>query len=214
MSEVVLKDRRDQRREAIIDVARSVFCEEGFAAASMSSIAARLGGSKGTLYNYFKSKEELFAAYVQGECGRFAEGIFEGADCPDIAARLALIGRRFLGHLMSDWAVRVFQLVVAEAHRTPELARVFYDAGPAVALDRLRQMLEEARERGEIVAADCETAAEQFMALCRSGLHFRYSLNLIERPSEAEIRATIDEAVRFFMARYGKPGAGAVSQPG
>ena len=79
MSEIVLKDRRDQRREAILEVARAVFTEEGFAAASMSSIAARLGGSKGTLYNYFKSKEELFAAYVREECARFAEGVFDGA---------------------------------------------------------------------------------------------------------------------------------------
>ncbi|MGH6965637.1 MAG: TetR/AcrR family transcriptional regulator, partial [Phenylobacterium sp.] len=45
---------RDARREAILDVAQEVFLEEGFANASMSTIAARLGGSKGTLYNYFK----------------------------------------------------------------------------------------------------------------------------------------------------------------
>jgi TetR/AcrR family transcriptional repressor of mexJK operon len=105
---------------------------------------------------------------------------------------------------MSDWAVRVFQLVVAEARRTPELAQVFYEAGPAVGLTRLTATLEEARARGEIEAEDCEMAAQQFMALCRGGLHFRYSLNLIGRPSEAEIHHTIDEAVRTFMARYGR----------
>ena len=42
---------RDARREAILDVASDVFLEEGYANASMSTIAARLGGSKGTLYN-------------------------------------------------------------------------------------------------------------------------------------------------------------------
>jgi len=204
MSEVGLKGRRDKRREAILDVARSVFSEEGYAAASMSSIAARLGGSKGTLYNYFKNKEDLFGAYVRDECGRFAEGLFEASDDRDIAARMTTIGKRFLGNLMSDWAVRVFQLVVAEAHRTPELARMFYEAGPAVGLSRLSQTLEEARARGEIEAEDCEVAAQQFMALCRGGLHFRYALGLIERPSEAEIDATVDESVRTFMARYGR----------
>ena len=59
---------RDQRRELILDVAQGVFLEEGFAKASMSVIAAKLGGSKGTLYNYFKSKEELFNAYVERRC--------------------------------------------------------------------------------------------------------------------------------------------------
>ena len=53
---------RDARRELILDVAQEVFLEEGFANASMSTIAARLGGSKGTLYNYFKSKDDLFTA--------------------------------------------------------------------------------------------------------------------------------------------------------
>jgi AcrR family transcriptional regulator len=210
MSQAAWKDPRDQRREAILEVARAVFSEEGFSAASMSSIAARLGGSKATLYNYFRSKEELFAAYVREECGRFADGIFhvsEG-DGEDVASRLFKVGERFLTHVMSDWAMRVFQLVIAEAHRTPELARVFYEAGPAVGTARLTQMLEEAKARGEIEAEDCEVAAQQFMSLCRGTLHFRYSLNIIPRPDAAQIQATIEEAVRTFMARYGrKPAA-------
>src|SRR3954464_10654712 len=66
--ETVRKGRGD-RRELILDVASEVFLKEGYAATSMSEIAARLGGSKGTLYNYFKSKEELFEAYVSRNCG-------------------------------------------------------------------------------------------------------------------------------------------------
>src|SRR6204780_5843981 len=63
---------RDERREHILKVAREVFFEYGYSAASMSQIAARLGGSKGTLYNYFKSKEELFEAQVRDLCGAAA----------------------------------------------------------------------------------------------------------------------------------------------
>src|ERR1700679_1192754 len=139
MSEVVLKDRRDQRREAILEVARAVFAEEGYAAASMSSIAARLGGSKGTLYNYFKSKEELFGAYIEEECGRFAEGMFELGGAETITERLTRVGERFLAHIMTDWAVRMFQLVTSEAHRTPAVARMFYEAGPAIGIARLTE---------------------------------------------------------------------------
>jgi AcrR family transcriptional regulator len=213
MSDAILKDRRDQRREAILEVAREVFSEEGYAEASMSTIAARLGGSKGTLYNYFRNKQELFAAYVREECGRFAEGIFDGPADADLAARLTSIGERFLAHLMSDWAVRTYQLVVAEAHRTPELAAIFYEAGPADGFARMAEVMEEARARGEIVADDCDRAAQQFMALCKDNLHFRYALNLIDRPTEAEIRETIREAVLTFMARYGRAGAGADADP-
>ena len=50
MNVVIAKPQRDSRREIILSIAREVFMEEGYAAASMSTIAARLGGSKGTLY--------------------------------------------------------------------------------------------------------------------------------------------------------------------
>src|ERR1700722_2359782 len=67
---------RDSRREAILDVAAEVFMDVGYSAASMSMIAARVGGSKGTLYNYFKNKEELFEAQVRDMCGHGAERMF------------------------------------------------------------------------------------------------------------------------------------------
>ena len=76
IAEVVSRRDRDARRGAILDAAEKVFLEEGFAAASMSAIAARVGGSKGTLYNYFKSKEALFEAYVQRHCAWQQEAMF------------------------------------------------------------------------------------------------------------------------------------------
>ena len=68
MSAASNPSKRDERREAILDVAEACFLAEGYDATSMSTIAARVGGSKGTLYNYFKNKEELFAAMMQRVC--------------------------------------------------------------------------------------------------------------------------------------------------
>src|SRR5437879_1517334 len=96
---VELKPRkdRDSRREAILDVATEVFLEVGYSCASMSTIAARVGGSKGTLYNYFKSKEELFAAYVGRYCARYQEIMDELiVHAPDVRAGLTGIGRTLL----------------------------------------------------------------------------------------------------------------------
>ncbi len=68
--------RSDAKRRAIIDVARAAFLAEGYAATSMSEIAAKLGGSKGTLYNYFRSKEELFEAFMAETCQGPAAEVF------------------------------------------------------------------------------------------------------------------------------------------
>ena len=64
------------KRRQIIEGARAVFLAQGFDAASMSDIARKAGVSKGTLYVYFKSKEELFEAIAEEQCRMQAEGVF------------------------------------------------------------------------------------------------------------------------------------------
>ena len=70
--------RRERRKEArpgeLLEAALSLFVEKGFAATRVEEVAARAGVSKGTLFLYFPSKEELFKALVrQTISGRFTE---------------------------------------------------------------------------------------------------------------------------------------------
>lgn len=208
MIETPPASRRDQRREAILSVAKGVFYEEGYSAASMSMIAARLGGSKGTLYNYFKNKEELFAAHVQHECERFTGGVFAAAlvDDEPVEGVLTRLGRSYLSHIFTDWALHNLRLLVTEAKRAPELARIFYRVGPAVGEDLLTAYLERAKQRGLINPGDCRRAAAQFLALCRGDAHFRFMLNLVETPGAEQIEADVDATVAMFMAAYGVVG--------
>src|ERR1051325_2997026 len=64
------------KRRQIIEGARAVFLSQGFDAASMNDIARKAGVSKGTLYVYFRNKEELFEAITEQECSMQAEGVF------------------------------------------------------------------------------------------------------------------------------------------
>ncbi len=198
-------NRRDQRREAILKVASEVFFEEGYAAASMSTIASRLGGSKGTLYNYFKSKEELFAAYVEDSCGLIAEDAFSHGlqDDRPVEEVLQQLGEKLLAHIYSDWSVNNFRVIVTESKRAPELAQVFYRAGPAVGRERLGAYFERATRRGVLAIEDCGRAAEHFLGLCRGDVHFRVVLNLIPSPGLEVIKADVAAAIKVFMAAYG-----------
>jgi AcrR family transcriptional regulator len=194
---------RDQRREAILSVAREVFFEQGYTAASMSTIAARLGGSKGTLYNYFKSKEELFEAQVREMCGHAADRILEGSVDGEPADVLSRLGAQYLQHLYSEDTVQMFRILVAEAQRSPELARVFYEVGPARGQKGLEAYLEAAKARGSLHLPDCALGAEQFMSLCKGRAHLQFLLNLIPPLTPAEIRLQIAQAVTAFMTLYG-----------
>ena len=59
-----MRVRTEEKREEIIRIAAELFQENGFERTSMSTISERLGGSKATLYGYFKSKEDLLLAVV------------------------------------------------------------------------------------------------------------------------------------------------------
>lgn len=194
--------RKDQRRDSILAVASEVFAEEGFQAASMSSIAARLGGSKGTLYNYFNSKEALFEAYIRESCGRVGAEILDFVDDQPVRDVLRRFGEKFLDRIYSDWAVRTFQIVVAEARRTPELAKIFFNSGPMVGHDRLSAYFKAAQDRGEIDPEDCGEAAWQFLGLCRIH-HLEVTLGVLEKPSAEAIARQVAWAVEMFMMRYG-----------
>jgi AcrR family transcriptional regulator len=194
---------RDQRREAILAVAREVFFEQGYTAASMSTIAARVGGSKGTLYNYFKSKEELFEAQVREMCGQAADRILEASADGEPVDTLTRLGEQYLQHLYSQETVQMFRILVAEAQRSPELARVFYEVGPARGQRGLQTYLEGAKSRGRLEVANCALAAEQFMSLCKGRAHLQFLLNLIPPLTADEIRLQIAQAVTAFMKLYG-----------
>lgn len=192
------------RRKAILDCADQVFLEAGFQSASMSEIAARLGGSKGTLYNYFASKEELFLACVERHCEtlhtQMSSLYAEGGDPAEVLTRL---GRRFVAFVSSDETVRKFRMVVAEAERAPHMAQRFYAQGPDRGAEMLAAYLARAAADGALHVPEPRRAAHQFMSLCYNHLSKARLCNSAPAPDEATIAADVADAVRIFLAGYG-----------
>jgi len=194
--------RREDRRDAILEVAYECFVADGYGATSMSTIAARLGGSKGTLYNYFRSKEELFDAFVRRSCGRLRSEIDSVPAEGDLRARLGLMARQFIDHLLSREAIAISRVVVSEGERFPELARLFYEAGPRPGLAHTAEMLKGLMERGELRKADPSVAAHQFKDLALSGLYNLRLWGVIADPTPAERAAYAETAVDTFLRAY------------
>ena len=197
---------KDDRRDAIIAIARDAFAADGYAGTSMSSIAARLGGSKGTLYSYFKSKEELFIAVVRKKCEKIL-GMLNMAEIEgggDLRATLTNFGEHFVELILSDDSVATFRLATAECGRFPEIGRAIYNSGVQENFRRLAQFLSQAKARGQLREdADVAVAAEQFLDLCLTGLHRKRLWNVIGKPAEQEIRTNVANAVTTFMRAFG-----------
>src|SRR4029450_279845 len=128
----LLADGRGDRakRAQIIDGARRMFLAQGFDAASMGAIAREAGVSKGTLYGYFKSTEELFEAIVEDECRAQAEQIFTLDREAPIASELQRVGEELTRFLCRPDGVPSLRTIIAIADRMPEVGAQFYASGP------------------------------------------------------------------------------------
>jgi AcrR family transcriptional regulator len=204
--------RSDARRRAILEVAREVFLAEGYAAASMSEIAARLGGSKGTLYNYFRSKEELFAAFMADTCQSHAAAVFD--PLPPIgegkAVRESLIdlGVTLLEFLLLDDMIIVHRLVVAEAGRFPELGRLFYEAGPQRGERRFTEYFRQAMAAGHMPPDDPQMVGQRLKDLVMSDVYLRRLWGVVGDLDPATLRAHVTQSVDIFLRAFAAAEAG------
>jgi len=195
---------RDEKREAILRTAYEAFLTEGYAATSMSSIAARVGGSKATLYNYFSSKEELFAAVIDEKCQDLQALLFATSeDASDFRAMLSGLGERFLKLLLCDDKIATYRLITAETARFPELGRSFYQSGPALGRENLSRLFAQAVADGHLKPGDTRVMATLFFDMCGGDIHRRRLWNVTAHVTDAEIRAHVANVVSVFLAAYG-----------
>jgi AcrR family transcriptional regulator len=193
------------KRRQIVDGARTVFMARGFDAASMGEIAKAAGVSKGTLYVYFKDKDELFKAIVAIECVFQAEGIFEfDAADPDVAGVLYRVCVAFVRMLCAPDRQSPLRAVIAIADRMPNIGRMFYETGPAVGIAKMRAYLEAQVAAGRLDVPDCEIAAAQLMESCHATQFKPLLFNFAPPPTLERIEYVVGIAVKTFMAAYGK----------
>lgn len=195
---------RDEKREHILKVAYAAFLEEGYAATSMSGIAARVGGSKATLYNYFSSKEQLFAAVIDEKCRDF-QGLFLEVDVEtaDFRQVLTQLGERLLHMMLRDDSIATFRLITAESARFPELGRAFYRSGRQRGKQMLADFFARAQKAGKLRVGNPHDMAVLFVESCKGELVLLKAWNVNPKPTEKEIKANIATAVTVFLAAYG-----------
>jgi AcrR family transcriptional regulator len=198
--------RREARRETILDVAAQYFLEHGYAGTTMSGIAATLGGSKGTLWNYFPSKELLFAAVIDRVTEAFRAQLSLILNPRDeIETALRRFCREFIRKVTSPEAIALHRLVVGEANRFPEMGRIFYERAPRQTQQLLAAFLADAMERGQIRRLDPLVAARHLTAMCMLGNHQQRLMGVVEEVLAESIDAEVDGAMQTFMRAYAAP---------
>ena len=169
----------------------------------MGEIAREAGVSKGTLYVYFKSKEDLFESIVAEQCGLQGERIFTfNADDNDVEAVLTRLGDEFVRFMCRPGGLSPLRTVVAIADRMPELGARFYQSGPLEGIGSLKAYLESQVSAGVLEPHDCEVAAAQFIDSCLSMTFKPMLFNFSGPPADEQIRRVVAMAARTFLAAY------------
>ncbi|MGZ6037671.1 MAG: TetR/AcrR family transcriptional regulator [Phenylobacterium sp.] len=158
--------RKADRPGEIVQAAMEVFADRGFAAARLEEIARRAGVSKGALYLYFETKEEIFRAVVDQAIAPNMQAVralvaAHPGPLPDLLRLLA--GR--IGVLVETLSVGgVIKMVIGEARNFPELARVWHDDLVAHILAALTDAIAAAQRRGEVRPGDPRGYALQIIS--------------------------------------------------
>jgi AcrR family transcriptional regulator len=158
--------RKEARPAELLEAALSLFVEKGFAATRSDAVARAAGVSKGTLYLYFPSKEDLLKAviqhYVADEIAAGAQEVAAAADGPTAQVMEDLLVG-WWSRMYDSPASGIFKLVITEVRNFPEIARFYVERVVAPGHALVAGMLARGIERGDFRAVDIELAAQSIL---------------------------------------------------
>jgi TetR/AcrR family transcriptional repressor of mexJK operon len=192
------------KRQAILEAATRAFTSNGYSGVSMEAIAEAAPVSKPTLYNHFKSKQELFSAVIANRCEALL-GTLAGVqtEYADPVASLNAIADAFVDLVYADDAIQMYRLIIAEQQQFPELGELLYRSGPMPVLQKMSSYLAELHARGILKIADLEMSSHLFLDMLKGDQHLRCLLGLQTGLSADAKRRLIAAAVSLFLKGHG-----------
>jgi len=187
----------------IVSVARTHFFANGYGATTMDDVATDAGISKGTLYRRFKTKPDLFAAFLLDQASRWnaRDPQLNAPYAGDLRKTLVARVEAFMAAGLTEESVNLTRLIYAESGRFPELAQLFHDGGHMAAVTIIATDLATAAGRrhqiGEFMSAASllqATIAGQALSLILQGR--------AEQVAPDEIQAWAELAVAAFLDGY------------
>ncbi len=221
-----MRKKSEERCEAILDAAKSVFIKVGFEQATMADIAAKVGHSKATLYNYFSSKEQLFLELARRSADRHSEQLFsllmpacgsapvetlpvhvnEVLDLlqpsDDLAATLQRFGEGVMRNFLNLKGLAARRMLIAAVATQPAAGRLFYENGPVKGMEITARFFEQAMNAGQLRRADPKVVAAHFRGLLESEVWEPGLFNARSELTPKQIKATVERAVTAFIRAY------------
>ena len=196
-------------RAAVVDAARTLFLQHGYAGTTMDEIAAVAGLTKRTVYNNYADKDALFAQIIT-EVIAFAEDF--ARRLPDdfttkvlttstVRAALDDVGRRLALGIVRAEVVALRRLLISEARAFPALAKDYFERAPGQVIDALASVFTHLNRIGVLRVTNARCAAAQFAYLV-AGEPLDRAMLVGTIPGREHILSCAREGVETFVARY------------
>lgn len=202
-----------QRRHILCEAAAAVFMRDGYTAASVDDVARGAGMSKRTLYRFFPSKAALFEATISEALAPLhLDSAIERE--PDLEVALTGMIEAAGQHLLALRPTGIFRLVIAEVHRSPELAETSHRVLLRRGASALHRRIAAEMERGGLHPGDAEATARILYGMALGPAQMRMLLGMRGAPGPEEIAALARDAVAIFLHGARRFGAGAGGRSG
>ena len=196
-----MRVKSEEKRREIVAKAWELFKENGFERTTMSDISDRVGGSKATLYSYYDSKEQLFAAALEQVIRDPADEVFaQLARTGKLKARLLNFARAMLEARLSEDLIAVEQALISEARRS-ELGELLRARFVQPQWRRLAAAFDREMVAGQLRKADPMLATWHFRGLVEADLVER-RLHGESHITAHEIKTAAEAGVEAFLRAY------------
>jgi TetR/AcrR family transcriptional regulator, mexJK operon transcriptional repressor len=194
------RPRDAEKREAILETAWAMFLERGVQSTALDAVARQAGVSRVTLYSHFADKTALFETAVEHEMTQLARTHCAGTLDQSLRDGLIGFGLALMQFLTSPGPSSYYSVLAGELRHHPDLARRFYDLGPAVTLRNLAAILRTAVGAGQITLSDPDRAAEQLFGLWQGVTNYQFALDLDRDTLIDGLPARVTAGVDLFLA--------------
>lgn len=199
-----MRIKTEVKRFEILDAAAVEFRQRGYHETTISHVAARMGSSKATIYNYFRSKGELFGSVLARIAVPASEALLETLKGPSsLPDGLFTFARAYLRMQCSEEAITVQRLILVENAEARAIRRVLFDNPDIYIWPHLARILHEAQDEGALQPGNCDEMARHLGALLSGDMPVRLLFGERDSFTDKEIDASADSAVRMFFAAFG-----------
>ncbi len=194
--------RKEDRPQEITEAAFAAFAEKGYAATRVAEVAERAGVSKGLMYLYFRTKEDLFKAVIRSVVIRRVDALVAAVETTELSSEAFIRGPllEFMKRVPGSPVAIVIRLLIAEGQRHPDLVDYYWDNVVSKGVNAISAFVRRGVERGEFRETAVTDLPQLVLAPMMLSMIWRILFSKHELDTDRLIETQLDMVLNYIKA--------------